>query len=86
MFFCGDHEKGIREQAVAFDCLDWDEEIIPHGWSTVAFKGGKAIAKYIQSRKTGIAQTKLGKGCVYSFGFQYGYAYCRRMMPIVPSQ
>jgi hypothetical protein len=66
--------------------LDWDEEIIPHGWSTVAFKGGKAIAKYIESGKTGIAQTKLGKGRVYSFGFQYGYAYCRRTMPIVPPQ
>jgi hypothetical protein len=76
----------IKEQAIAFDCLDWDEEIIPHGWSTVAFKGGKAIAKYIESGKTGIAQTKLGKGRIYSFGFQYGYAYCRRTMPIVPPQ
>jgi hypothetical protein len=77
---------GIKEQAVAFDCLDWDEEIIPHGWSTVAFKSGKAVAKYIQSGKTGIAETKLGKGKVFSFGFQYGYAYCRRTMPIVPPQ
>jgi hypothetical protein len=78
------HVLGIKEQEIAFDCLDWDEEIIPHGWNTVAFKGSKAIAKYIQSGKTGIAQTKLGKGSVYSFGFQYGYAYCRRSMPIVP--
>lgn len=77
---------GIKQQRVAFDCLDWDEEIIPHGWSTVAFKGGKAIARYIQSAKAGIAQTKLGKGGIYSFGFQYGYAYCRRTMPIVPPQ
>jgi hypothetical protein len=77
---------GIKEQDIAFDCLDWDEEIIPHGWSTVAFKGGKAIAKYIESGKSGIAQTKLGKGLIYSFGFQYGYAYCRRTMPIVPPQ
>ena len=77
---------GIKEQEIAFDCLDWPEEIIPHGWKTVAFKGGKTIAKYILSGKTGIAQTKLGKGSVYSFGFQYGYAYCRRTMPIVPPQ
>lgn len=77
---------GIKEQGIAFDCLDWDEEIIPHGWSTVAFKGGKAIAKYIQTGKAGIAETKLGEGRVYSFGFQYGYAYCRRTMPIVPAQ
>ena len=77
---------GIKEHEIAFDGLDWQEEIIPHGWNTVAFKSGKAIAKYIQSGKTGIAQTKLGKGSVYSFGFQYGYAYCRRTMPIVPPQ
>lgn len=77
---------GIREREIAFDCLAWEEEIIPHGWSTVAFKGGKAVAKYIQIGKAGIARTKLGKGSIYSFGFQYGYAYCRRTMPIVPSQ
>ena len=75
---------GIKEQEIAFDCLDWDEEIIPHGWSTVAFKDGKAIAKYIQSGRAGIAQTKLGQGNIYSFGFQYGYSYSRRTMPIVP--
>jgi hypothetical protein len=77
---------GIKEEAIKFDCLDWDEEIIPHGWSTVAFKSGKAIAKYIHSGKRGIAQTKVGRGNVYSFGFEYGYAYCRRTMPIVPPQ
>jgi hypothetical protein len=22
---------GIKEQEIAFDCLDWDEKIIPHG-------------------------------------------------------
>jgi hypothetical protein len=77
---------GIKEQEIAFDCLDWDEEIIPHGWSTVAFKDGQAIAKYIQSGKVGIAETKMSKGKIFSFGFQYGYAYCRRTMPIVPPQ
>jgi len=77
---------GIKESPVAFDCLDWDEEIIPHGWSTVAFNGGKAIAKYVQSGKAGIAHARLGKGSVYSFGFQYGYSYSRQTMPIVPPQ
>jgi hypothetical protein len=77
---------GIKEENIAFDCIDWDDEIIPHGWSTVAFKGGKAIGKYIQSGKTAIAQTNLGQGKVYSFGFQYGYSYSRRTMPIVPPQ
>jgi hypothetical protein len=81
-----DHALGIKEEAVGFDCIKWDEEIIPHGWSTVSFQEGKAIGKYIQSGKTAIAQTKIGRGKVFSFGFQYGYAYCRRTMPIVPPQ
>jgi len=77
---------GIKEREIAFDCLAWDEAIIPHGWSTVAFKSGKAIAKYIQNGEAGIAQTRIAQGNIYSFGFQYGHAYCRRTMPIVPPQ
>jgi hypothetical protein len=77
---------GIEEETIPFDCIKWHEEIIPHGWSTVAFKNGKGIGAYIQSGKAAIAETAIGKGKVYSFGFQYGYAYCRRTMPIVPPQ
>jgi hypothetical protein len=77
---------GIAEEVVPFDCIKWVEEIIPHGWSTVTFKSGEAIGRYIQSGETAIAQTEIGKGRIYSFGFQYGYAYSRRTMPIVPSQ
>lgn len=77
---------GITEEPIVFDCIQWVEEIIPHGWSTVAFCGGKAIGKYIQSGKTAMAQTKIGKGKVFSFGFQYGHSYSRRTMPIVPPQ
>jgi hypothetical protein len=62
------------------------EEIIPHGWSTVGFVTGTPLATYIQSGKTGLAETRLGTGRVLSFGFQYGYAYSRRTMPIVPPQ
>jgi hypothetical protein len=62
------------------------EDIIPHGWSTVAFRGGTVLATYIQTGKTGLAETRLGAGRVLSFGFQYGYAYSRRTMPIVPPQ
>jgi hypothetical protein len=80
------HAFGLEEETIAFDCIQWTEEIIPHGWSTVAFRGGEAAGKYIQSGKTAIAQTKVGKGKVVSFGFQYGYAYSRRTMPIVPPQ
>jgi len=75
---------GIEEITVAFDCFEWREDVIPHGWSTVAFTGGEPLATYIQSGKTAIAKTILGKGAVYSFGFQYGHAYSRKSMPIVP--
>jgi hypothetical protein len=77
---------GIEEEAVAFDCIQWEEDIIPHGWSTVAFASGQMIGKYIQSGRTAIARTALGKGQVFSFGFQYGHSYSRRTTPIVPPQ
>jgi hypothetical protein len=75
---------GIREEAEEFDCIGWREEIIPHGWSTVSFPGGEALGSYIGSGKQAITGTAFGRGTVYSFGFQYGYAYSRRSMPIVP--
>ncbi len=75
---------GIEEAACEFDCIQWEEEVIPHGWSTVAFRGGKALGTYIRTGDRAIAQTDVGAGRVLSFGFQYGYAYSRRTMPIVP--
>lgn len=76
---------GIEEESVAFDCFVAREEIIPHGWSTVAYRGGRARGTYLQSGKAALAETVLGAGRVLSFGFQYGYAYSRRTMPIVPA-
>lgn len=75
---------GIEEEPVEFDCIQWKDALIPHGWSTVAFRGGDALGAYIQSGKTAIARTAFGAGCVLSFGFQYGHAYSRNSMPIVP--
>lgn len=77
---------GIEEEEVGFDCLAWREEIIPHGWSTVAFRGGTPLATYLQSGCNALAESRVGQGNVYSFGFEYGYAYSRRTMPIVPPQ
>jgi hypothetical protein len=77
---------GIEEDTETFDCIQWHEEIIPHGWSTVAFRGGAALGTYIQSGKTALAQTGIGRGRVFSFGFQYGHSYSRRTIPIVPPQ
>jgi hypothetical protein len=74
----------IQEETVDFDCIEWQEQIIPHGWSTVAFHGATPIARYIQNGKPAIARTVVGSGRVLSFGFQYGYSYSRRTMPIVP--
>jgi hypothetical protein len=78
----GGDDQSRHKAAPTPDC--WHEEIIPHGWSTVAFHGGAAIGAYIQSGKTAIAETRIGAGRVLSFGFQYGHAYSRRTMPIVP--
>jgi hypothetical protein len=76
----------IEEEGAAFDCIRWREEIIPHGWSTVSFRGGDALGTYMQSGQTAIARRNVGRGRVCSFGFQYGYSYSRRTMPIVPAQ
>jgi hypothetical protein len=84
---------GIEEEAMEFDCCTFSaggplagEDLIPHGWSTVAYGGGEAVASYIQSGKGAITEAKRGAGRVLSFGFEYGYAYSRRTMPIVPPQ
>jgi hypothetical protein len=77
---------GIEEEAVEFDCIRWDEDVIPHGWSNVAFSGGVVMGKYIHSGRTAIATMPVGSGFVVSFGFQYGYSYSRNSMPVVPAQ
>ncbi|MFE4800650.1 hypothetical protein ACFRFL_38070 [Streptomyces sp. NPDC056708] len=75
----------IHEQPVEFDCLAWaDEEVIPHGWSTVSFVNGNSRGAYLQSGSAAVSETPFGAGRVYSFGFQYGYSYSRESMPIVP--
>jgi len=44
---------GIEETPVGFDCIRWQEEIIPHGWSTVSYRDGETLANYIQSGAKG---------------------------------
>ncbi|HET9650152.1 MAG TPA: beta-galactosidase trimerization domain-containing protein, partial [Microlunatus sp.] len=75
---------GIIERPVEFDCIAWQEGIIPAGWSTVAYPTGQPLATYIQNGLPAITATEVGDGAVYSFGFQYGYSYARQKMPIVP--
>ncbi|MFT4261931.1 MAG: hypothetical protein QM572_00975 [Nocardioides sp.] len=78
---------GVREETVDFDCIAWDDDIIPHGWSTVAFTHDTEVrGRYIQSGRPAIVETSLGAGTVYSFGFEYGFAYSRQTMPIVPPE
>jgi hypothetical protein len=78
------HAFGVEEEENPFDCIQWREAVIPHGWSTVAWRGGAALGSYIQSGKPAMAEKRFGTGRVVSLGFQYGYAYSRRTMPIVP--
>jgi hypothetical protein len=75
---------GIEEDPASFDCIGWQEEIIPHGWSNVSFRTGRPLASYLQSGASAICRTDLGAGHAFSFGFQYGYSYSRLTMPIVP--
>lgn len=75
---------GVEEVRVEFDCINWKEPLIPHGWSTVAFAHGDALGTYLESGLTAMALLSRGKGRVVSIGFEYGYAYSRLSMPIVP--
>lgn len=60
-------------------------DIIPHGWSTAAITSEEeAVATYIQSGQPAILRTHRGAGHALSSGLEYGYAYSRRTMPIVP--
>ncbi|MBK7819967.1 MAG: hypothetical protein IPJ61_02545 [Tessaracoccus sp.] len=77
---------GIVEQPHEFDCIAWEDELIPHGWSIVAYPAATALGSYLGSGLPALAETRRGAGTVYSFGFEYGYAYCRQHMPIVPPQ
>lgn len=77
---------GVVESAEEFDCITWREAVIPHGWSTVSFSTGQPVATYIGSGRAAWTLTQHGAGSVHSFGFEYGYAYSRRSMPIVPPQ
>ena len=79
------HTFGITDEPVPFDCIRWREDLIPHGWSTTAFTStGENLGHYIESGRPGILRTAFGRGRVLSLGFEYGYAYARRTMPIVP--
>lgn len=84
---------GVEEEPLDFDCFTFRahgvekaEDVIPHGWSTVAFRSGRLLAGYVRSGKAAMAEVKIGAGRVLSFGFEYGYSYSRRTMPIVPPQ
>lgn len=79
---------GIAGSDVPYDCISWEGQgVIPHGWSTVAYESADdEFGVYYGSGETAFACTHVGRGSVYSFGFEYGYAYSRRTMPAVPPQ
>lgn len=76
---------GIAEEEVAFDAIAWEEDLVPHGWSTTALTSdGEPLARFVGSGRPAILRTPVGDGAVISFGFEYGYAYARRSTPTVP--
>lgn len=74
----------MKEQSVEPDCIAGKERLIPHGWSTVSYPDAEPLALYERLKQPAIGKTAFGNGHVYSFGFEYGYAYSRRTTPPVP--
>lgn len=45
---------------------------------------GEKIAEYLDDGKNAAVKNQIGKGCVYSFGFAYGYCESAKIAPHVP--
>lgn len=45
---------------------------------------GEHIAEYVSDGTGAVSRTTFGKGCVYSFGFAYGFSYSSKIAPHVP--
>ncbi len=45
---------------------------------------GEAVAKYLSDDANAVVKNSVGKGCIYSFGFAYGYCYSAKIAPHVP--
>lgn len=67
------------------DSIVWDEQIVTPGIGFRCFENGRAIAYYKGTDKTAIALHECGKGHVYSFGIDFGYACTvKRQLPVPP--
>lgn len=65
----------IPYEAHAPDSITWRENITTDSQLFLNFHEGETIAKYRGDGSAAIVANKVAKGMVYSFGFDYGYAY-----------
>ncbi|MHB9070162.1 MAG: alpha-amylase family protein [Sedimentisphaerales bacterium] len=60
------------------DSFVCDEKVVVDSPCFMSFDAGEVLAYYLADKKAAIVRQKIGKGFVYSFGFNYGYAYANR--------
>lgn len=64
------------------DSIVWDEKIATESSIYINFPNAEAIAHFRGNNKPAIICSRLGSGRIYSFGFDYGYAYsCNIHLP-----
>lgn len=63
----------------------WEPCIVPEGFNLCSFDAPDAVAQY-ESGSTAVAATPMGRGAIYSFGFDPGYAYVKRRPSGVPGK
>ena len=57
------------------DTFVWNEKVAVDSPCFMSFADGEVLAYYLADKKAAIVRQAIGKGFVYSFGFNYGYAY-----------
>jgi len=76
-------EFKIEEAPCKFECIRWREDIIPESIYFSFYRTGHAYACF-DSGETAIAVHDYGKGKIYSFGFNVGFAYTKQRISPVP--
>lgn len=82
---CGLHSVfNINAEKHAPDSFDFEETVTDFSNSFCSFEGIEPEATYCSDKKTVLAKSSYGKGCVYSCGLDMGLCYCERTQKPVP--
>ena len=63
--------------------IAWEPRIVPEGIDLAYFESDDPVACY-ESGKPAISRTRVGEGCLYSLGFDVGYAYVKKDISGIP--